>query len=412
MEMEFDVELCNMHKFIDLKDKKIGRVSFTSYFLKGQKTIWNCTCDCGSTFTMRADRVSHKINKGSLFECLKCIFSRRSKVEVDKKYGRWTVISRALSRDGHHFWFSVRCDCGTEKEIVGCSLTCKRKPSRSCGCLGRKLNSKWVNTTHYPPSHQSKSKNQTKYISLLYATRNRLCAICYREKDKCYHIYGANGFTVCDLWRNGVKDFLKWCMKNNYKKGDAICIKEGVKEFNPENCYIKSKSELISENNSKSIEWNGVKKNITEWAKEFGCTISCVSSRLRKYRDKYGLDKAMDLSWAPDPTRKYNTEHYEQDIIRLYQDGKTYKEITDELKCSSSTITRFLEKNKISRRAAKTRTSLEIEKKKDFIVSNVINGTHLKKIASFLEVSTGTLCYYLKKWGVNEKEQKQKDSIL
>ncbi len=46
----------------------------------------------------------------------------------------------------------------------------------------------------------------------------------------------------------------------------------------------------------KSIKWKARKQSITDWANELGCTISCLSTRLKKYSE-YGIDKIMDLSW-------------------------------------------------------------------------------------------------------------------
>jgi hypothetical protein len=56
--------------------------------------------------------------------------------------GRLTVlrlfdIKKWRTRTGMHSaaWWTVRCECGVEKEIRGGSLTKRKLPTRSCGCL-------------------------------------------------------------------------------------------------------------------------------------------------------------------------------------------------------------------------------------------------------------------------------------
>ena len=100
--------------------------------------------------------------------------------------------------------------------------------------------------------------------------------------------------------------------------------------------------------NSKYITFNEETYNISTWAKKFGVTISCLSSRIKKYEVKYGLDKAMDMNWVPPPKRIYGSEHYESKIVELYNSGYTFKRIKESIECSYSTIKRFLVKNNIT----------------------------------------------------------------
>jgi hypothetical protein len=47
-----------------------------------------------------------------------------------------TVIERRPSKNGHSNWL-CKCDCGTEKEILGTNL--KTGKVVSCGCYHKKL---------------------------------------------------------------------------------------------------------------------------------------------------------------------------------------------------------------------------------------------------------------------------------
>ena len=286
-----------MPKFNDLTGKTIGRLTFIDHEYIGSKRFWKVKCQCGKIQKYRADYFSIMKRRGTKFECHKCKLERKSPILTDKVFGRLTVLKEVSGKD-HHRWWLCRCECGVEKEIPSIRLITngKRSVTKSCGCLARKLHSKWVNTTQYPPAHQLRTKNTDKIKSSLYSCRTSMVSSCYREKDPRYKRHGAIGHTICDLWRNGAKDFVKWNLENGYKKGDGIFLKNNETVFSPDNCFIMCKSEFSKIRNSKLIEWNGKRQSITDWSNELGCSISCLSQRLKKY-EKYGLDKIMNLSW-------------------------------------------------------------------------------------------------------------------
>ena len=51
-----------------------------------------------------------------------------------RRFGRWTVVSRAPNRNHQANWF-CRCDCGTERAVSANNLFMGR--SASCGCAWR-----------------------------------------------------------------------------------------------------------------------------------------------------------------------------------------------------------------------------------------------------------------------------------
>ena len=53
-----------------------------------------------------------------------------------KRCGRWTVIKhvpRPEYKNGNGVWWLCRCDCGTERVIIGNTL--RNGTSKSCGCM-------------------------------------------------------------------------------------------------------------------------------------------------------------------------------------------------------------------------------------------------------------------------------------
>ncbi len=386
----------------DYKGQIIGRLTFLEYEKRNGEIVWKTQCQCGEEQWFRGAYISTMLNRGSNFECSKCKWERKSPTLTDKIFGRLTVLKEVPGKD-HHRWWLCKCECGVEKEVPSIRLMNKTHPTKSCGCLARKLQSKWVNTTQYPPAHQLRTKNTQEIPASLYMARNAFVAACYRTENARYKNHGAFGHTVCDLWRNGAKDFVKWAIKKGYKPGDGVFLKEGKSEFSPKNCYVESKKKYNKINNSKFIEFNGKIQSITDWANELGCTISCLSQRLRKFCS-YPIEKVMDISWAPDKKNIYGTEHFEKEIVQLYEQGKSYEEICDHLGCSASTIKRFLKKNKISSRQRFCRSAFKFKEQMENVHALVKEGKSYGEISKQLDLEYQSMLYHYRKFLKEMKE--------
>jgi transposase len=370
----------------------IGRLTFLEKDRKNGKTFWKVLCQCGEKQFFSSDYISTMKCRGSSFECSKCKWERKSPTLTSKKFGRLTVLKEVPSNTKDRAWL-VRCDCGVEKEVISSRLTSKSHPTRSCGCLARKLNSKWVNTTQYPPAHQLKTKTTEDIKFSLYHISNSFVSACYRIEDDRYKNHGAKGHTVCDLWRNGAKDFVKWALGKGFKKGDGVYLKEDKSEFSPKNCVIQSKASFAKKNNSIFIKYKGKTQSISDWAKELGCSTSCLSNRYKKYKN-FGLEYIMDLKWVKERKKIYGTEHFENDIIRLYQEGKSFLEIQKELGCQFSTIKRFLVKNNIPPRPAERRSALKKKEVMTKVHEFVNQGKSLLEISKILNIKYQDLGYH------------------
>ncbi len=287
-----------MAEFIDLTGQKIGRIKFLSYFKNDVKHKWNWICDCGNEGTYRIDTIKKYQKKGKIFECRECYLERKFPVILGGQYGRWTCIRAASPEEsnwnkrGARFYL-FHCECGNEKVFPISHLTKHSKASKSCGCLSRKLASKWVNTTQYPPKHGFKGKESDIKKRSIYHLRNNIVSKCYREESPTYGFHGALGEKVCDTWRNGATEFYKWALENKWEKGNVICLKEDKKIWCPENCYIMNKGDFFKKNNSKLIEYNGEIKSQTEWAQKLGCSQSNIQARLKRYPNS--IEKALTL---------------------------------------------------------------------------------------------------------------------
>lgn len=57
---------------------------------------------------------------------------------VGRRFGRLTVLSFYDVKNGKSRWL-CKCDCGTEKIIIGTNLTRQVNPTRSCGCISTEI---------------------------------------------------------------------------------------------------------------------------------------------------------------------------------------------------------------------------------------------------------------------------------
>jgi hypothetical protein len=335
-----------MPAFKDYTAKKIGRVYVISQaWSSGDKSKtgklkgmagWNCKCDCGNEFTCWS--VSFK--RGDTFECKECWYERRRGIDlIGRKFGRWTVLSREIDENNKTKW-KCKCDCGNYG-LVSTHVLGKKGRSMSCGCLGRKEKSKYINTTLYPPAH-GLAKNR------FYMIKTSLIHKCYNEKHPTYKNFGAKGITVCDLWRNGAKDMYEWAIENEWEESDVIILKIGEKEFNPSTCLILKESDfrsIVGQKGGKLIEYNKEIHSVSKWAKLMNIQPSALrrkllncpviedvfNSKFRKFIFIYDLE-------------------LEKKICNMYLNGKTQTEISTETGIRSPTIRYQLIKNNIELR--------------------------------------------------------------
>lgn len=56
---------------------------------------------------------------------------------MELKYNELTVLSFSHKDKRHRKWYNVRCDCGTEKTVMGSAMVSGN--TKSCGCKGSKF---------------------------------------------------------------------------------------------------------------------------------------------------------------------------------------------------------------------------------------------------------------------------------
>lgn len=111
-----------------------------------------------------------------------------------KQFNRWAVLGYAgVVSNGKSTWL-CKCNCGTERVVIGDLL--KQGRSKSCGCLSREI-SKKESTTHG-------MYGTTEYV--IWAQMNSRCS---NPKATGFKYYGGRGVTVCNEWKMSFEAFLR-----------------------------------------------------------------------------------------------------------------------------------------------------------------------------------------------------------
>jgi len=201
-----------------------------------------------------------------------------------RKFGRLTAIRRVKNtKHGLTRWL-CECSCAqkTRKVVRGIYLTSGK--ICSCGCLQREITSKRV-TIHGMSKHP------------LYDVWSGMIRRCNNPKFHAYYRYGGRGITVALEWKTAA-NFLRWAMKNGWEKGLQLERRNNDKGYRPDNCcFVTSRKNCRNRRDNRILEFNGVKKCVSEWAEELGIPRGTIKERLRRgWTDEQALSRPV-LPW-------------------------------------------------------------------------------------------------------------------
>lgn len=199
------------------------------------------------------------------------------KVKVGEKYNRWTVISRIKHPTKTAAFWMCRCDCGTERGIESYRLT--SGVTKACGCVRKEMKTKHG------------LRESPEYHAWQHMKRR-----CLNSAFKQYADYGGRGIKVCDRWM-GDGGFLAFYADMGVRPS-AVHSLDRVDvngNYEPSNCRWATKTQ--QQNNRRDshyIEWNGVRKTASDWARDIG-----TCSKTIKHRIKAGWPLGVALTKPP-----------------------------------------------------------------------------------------------------------------
>lgn len=165
---------------------------------------------------------------------------------IGKKFNKLLVIKEVGVKVEYGtkrtFWL-CQCDCGNMIEISRHNLTSSNK--KSCGCLKTEKSSNWGKLS-ISNIRQLGSDALTKHglrNSRLYNIWFGIKRRCFDFNNKDFKSYGGRGITMCDEWKNDVKCFYDWAIKNGYLETLTIDRIDNDGNYEPNNCRWITKSE-------------------------------------------------------------------------------------------------------------------------------------------------------------------------
>lgn len=194
-------------------------------------------------------------------------------IKEGDQFNRWTLIAYhsdyIMPKDGRvhgHYW-SVRCQCGSEKVVLLANIT--RGLSKSCGCWNVEVRGK------HSITHGASSSKTYK----IWAGMKRRC---FNPHEKFYYHYGGRGITVCDRWKTSFEAF--FADMGECPEGYSIERKDVNGHYEPSNCVWLPEA-LQGQNTRKS------KLDVVKAAEII--RLKRCGGRSKQIASIYGIDKTM-----------------------------------------------------------------------------------------------------------------------
>lgn len=133
------------------------------------------------------------------------------------------------------------------------------------------------------------TNEEIKKINLAY---RGMLSRCYNKNRDCYKNYGGRGISVCQEWLDSKHKFIEWSVLNGHKMNLSLDRIDNDLDYSPENCrWADDKTQLRNQRRARLIEFNGVIRNISEWAEILGINADTLHRRIDVY--KMPIEKAM-----------------------------------------------------------------------------------------------------------------------
>src|SRR5947208_164257 len=114
-----------------------------------------------------------------------------------------------------------------------------------------------------------------------YRTWDALIQRCENPKNNRFHLYGANGVTVCERWRSSFVNFLT--DMGPKPRGLTIDRIDNDGNYEPGNCqWSTPKQQARNRRTSAIIEYKGQRRTLVEWSEILGVSYACLQMRLYK----------------------------------------------------------------------------------------------------------------------------------
>lgn len=183
---------------------------------------------------------------------------------VGMVFGRLTVIS-LCERKNNRTYCNCKCLCGVEKLMRADGL--RSGTSRSCGCLLK-------------DSHKKRLTKHGQARNSIYYSWENMVQRCTNQNTPNYKNYGGRGICITNSWlifENFYKDM------GEKPKGLSLDRIDNNGNYCKENCRWATRKEQANNTRTNTIlEYNSVKKTLSQWADTLGMRSASLIKRINK----------------------------------------------------------------------------------------------------------------------------------
>lgn len=207
-----------------------------------------------------------------------------------RTFGRLVVLRLARIERNTGAWWTVQCQCGRIKEVIGARL--QHGDIASCGCGQREA---YIHGAQATKTHGM--KGTPTYRSWL-AMRQRTMNPHSKDAKRYLH----RGITMCERWRSFEAFLADMGVR---PPGTSLARKDNQKGYTPENCRWETPQEQArNRRNNHMLEWQGKRQTLGEWERELGMKKNTLLSRLRQ---RWSIAKAFTTPVQTKQTAGRNT---------------------------------------------------------------------------------------------------------
>ena len=238
---------------MELTGKKFNRLTVIERNGKKNGSItWLCKCECGNHTTTTSNYLTSGHTKSCGCLVIEKISKLRKRNHIGRKNGKLEVIKELGENK-----ILVRCECGTEKEIILSNLP----KTHSCGCI----------RGGHPHS---------KLKGVWESAKQR----CNNPNHKFYNRYGGRGIEFSQSWSDYVV-FKEWAESNGYQEGVGLTLDriDNNLGYSPDNCrWVDMKTQIRNRRNTFHVDFKGEKVTLGFLSDQYGINIRTLKSRYQR----------------------------------------------------------------------------------------------------------------------------------
>lgn len=189
-----------------------------------------------------------------------------------REFGLWEVVGKLTRKKlkyGSQRAWPCRCKCEAKTERLVLESNLVSGKSTNCGCVRRQ---RLVDTL---TTHGMSDRPE-------FNIWKGMLARCKNPNSEQYHDYGGRGIAVCDRWQGdqGFENF--FADMGPRPEGNYTIERKDVNgNYCPNNCiWLPRPLQAFNKRNSRWVEYNGERKPLIVWAKEYGIPSEALAYRL------------------------------------------------------------------------------------------------------------------------------------